>query len=145
MKLSTRSRYGTRMLLEMARHYNQGPLQLGEIAKRQNISLKYLEQIIRPLKQADYISSVRGPKGGHMLNKAPSEITIGEIVALLEGGASLTACSHSPRSCDRVDECLTRLVWIEAADAVFERLGKITLKDLLDRSEQFCKQRLNST
>ena len=145
MKLSTRSRYGTRMLLEMARHYNQGPLQLGEIARRQNISLKYLEQIIRPLKQANYISSVRGPKGGHMLTKAPSEITVGEIVALLEGSASLTACANSPQSCDRVDECLTRLVWIEAADAVFERLGKITLKDLLDRSQKFCQQRLSST
>jgi Rrf2 family protein len=114
---------------------------LGKIAERQNISLKYLEQIIRPLKKAGYISSVRGPKGGHMLNKAPSQITVGEIVALLEGGTSLTNCSQAPGSCDRVDECLTRLVWIEAADAVFQRLGKITFEDLLDRSEQFCRKR----
>ena len=82
MKLSTRSRYGTRMILEMARHYNKGPLQLGEIAKRQDISLKYLEQIIRPLKKAEYISSVRGPKGGHMLTRAPENITVGEVVAV---------------------------------------------------------------
>lgn len=144
MKLSTRSRYGTRMLLEMARNYNQGPLQLGKIAERQNISLKYLEQIIRPLKNAGYISSVRGPRGGHMLNKPPSQINVGEIVALLEGGTSLTNCSESPESCERVDECLTRLVWIEAAEAVFERLDKITLLDLLERSEQFCRQRKNT-
>lgn len=139
MKLSTRSRYGTRMLLEMARHYNKGPLQLGEIARRQNISLKYLEQIIRPLKKADYISSVRGPKGGHMLTKAPEKITVGEVVAVLEGGASLTKCSDTPQSCDRVDECLTRILWIEAANAVFERLGKITFKDLIDQSDQYCQ------
>ena len=63
MKLSTRSRYGTRMLLDMAKHYNQGPVQLGDIAKRQNISMKYLEQIIIPLKKAHYVESVRGPKG----------------------------------------------------------------------------------
>lgn len=140
MKLSTRSRYGTRMLLEMARHYNKGPLQLGEIARRQDISLKYLEQIIRPLKKAGYISSRRGPKGGHMLNRAPQNITVGEVVAVLEGGTSLTACSDMPQTCDRVDECLTRVLWIEAANAVFEHLGKITFKDLLDQSDQYCQQ-----
>ena len=139
MKLSTRSRYGTRMLLEMARHYNRGPLQLGEIAKRQNISLKYLEQIIRPLKKADFISSVRGPKGGHMLNRPPENISVGEVVAILEGGTGLTPCSNAPETCDRVDECLTRILWIEAANAVFERLGKITFKDLIEQSDQYCQ------
>ena len=108
MKLSTRSRYGTRMLLDMAQHYNGGPVQLGDIARRQNISLKYLEQIIRPLKKANYIKSFRGAKGGHILNKSPEEITVGEIVALLEGGDSLTLCSENPDSCDRVDQCITR-------------------------------------
>ena len=71
MKLSTRSRYGTRLMLDMAQHYNEGPIHLGDIAKRQDVSVKYLEQIIIPLKKAHYIESVRGAKGGHILTKPP--------------------------------------------------------------------------
>ncbi len=73
-----------------------GPIHLANVAKRQGISVKYLEQIIIPLKKANYIQSVRGPKGGHILAKPPEEITMGEIVALLEDGASLAACSDNP-------------------------------------------------
>ncbi|HLD47293.1 MAG TPA: Rrf2 family transcriptional regulator, partial [Desulfobaccales bacterium] len=101
MKLSTKSRYGTRLLLDMAQHYNQGPVQLGDIAKRQNISVKYLEQIIIPLKKANYVQSVRGPKGGHALTRPPKEITVGEIVALLEEGATLTECTERAAVCER--------------------------------------------
>ena len=86
MKLSTRSRYGTRLMLDLAEHYLKGPIHLKAIALQQGISVKYLEQIIIPLKKAKYIQSVRGPKGGHILAKPPSEISIGEIVALLEEG-----------------------------------------------------------
>ena len=96
MKLSTSSRYGTRLMLDMAQHYLQGPIHLATIAMRQGISVKYLEQIIIPLKKAKYIQSVRGPKGGHILAKPPAEITIGEIVALLEDSASLAECSDNP-------------------------------------------------
>ena len=71
MKLSTRSRYGVRILVDLARNSNQGPVQMGEISKRQDISVKYLEQLIRPLKQANMVNSVRGPKGGHLLTKKP--------------------------------------------------------------------------
>lgn len=131
MKLSTRSRYGTRMLLDMAQHYNQGPVQLGDIAKRQNISLKYLEQIIIPLKKAHYVESVRGPKGGHMLAKPPEFITVGEIVALLEEGCSLVECSEHAEVCERSPDCPTRLIWREAAQAMFDKLKAISLADLL--------------
>jgi Rrf2 family protein len=139
MKLSTRSRYGTRLILDMARHYNQGPVQLGEIAKRQDISLKYLEQIIRPLKKADYIKSFRGSKGGHILNKSPAEITVGEIVALLEGRSSVTRCVENPETCDRVDRCLARFVWIEASKAMFEKLQSFTFADLLALDRTVCR------
>ena len=139
MKLSTRSRYGTRLMLDMAQHYGQGPIQLGEIAKRQNISLKYLEQIIRPLKQAGYVKSFRGAKGGHMLNSAPGVITVGEVVALLEGGDSLIVCDKDPQTCERVASCLTRHLWREAAEAVFERLSTITFADLLAMTDEACK------
>ena len=96
MKLSTRSRYGTRMLLDMAKHYNQGPVQLGDIAKRQNISMKYLEQIIIPLKRAHYVESVQGPKGGHLLAKPPEQITVAEIVTLLEEGTAWWSARSMP-------------------------------------------------
>lgn len=139
MKLSTRSRYGTRMILDMAQHHNGDPVQLGDIAKRQNVSLKYLEQIIRPLKEANYIKSFRGSKGGHLLNKAPEEITVGEIVALLEGGTSLTRCAEDPEICDRVDNCVTRYLWVEASNAIFNRLSTITFADLIAIEKKECK------
>jgi Rrf2 family protein len=119
------------MLLDMAQHYNQGPVQLGDIAKRQNISLKYLEQIIIPLKKAHYVESVRGPKGGHMLAKPPEFITVGEIVALLEEGCSLVECAEHAEICERSPDCPTRLIWREAAQAMFDKLKAISLADLL--------------
>jgi Rrf2 family protein len=131
MKLSTRSRYGTRLLLELAQHYEEGPVNLTNIARRQGISVKYLEQIIIPLKKALFVKSVRGPKGGHVLAKPPAEITVGEIVALLEDGASLTECSDNAGVCERADSCLTRQVWKEAAQAMFDKLGATTLADLV--------------
>jgi Rrf2 family protein len=143
MKLSTRSRYGTRMLLDLAQHYEQGPVQLGDIAKRQNISLKYLEQIIIPLKKAHYVESVRGPKGGHLLAKPPEQITVGEIVALLEEGTSLVECTEHAELCERAPNCPTRLIWQEAAQAMFDRLQTITLANLLKRTGGGKSQELN--
>jgi Rrf2 family transcriptional regulator, iron-sulfur cluster assembly transcription factor len=134
MKLSTRSRYGTRMLLDMAQHYNQGPVQLGDIAKRQNVSLKYLEQIIIPLKKAHYVESVRGPKGGHLLAKPPEQISVGEIVALLEEGTSLVECTEHAEICERSHNCPTRMIWREAAQVMFDRLKAISLADLVERA-----------
>jgi Rrf2 family iron-sulfur cluster assembly transcriptional regulator len=135
MKLSTRSRYGTRLMLDLAEHYRQGPLHLTAVARHQGISVKYLEQIIIPLKKADYVKSVRGPKGGHILARPPEEITIGEIVALLEDGASLAACSDNPTICERSATCLTRCIWREAAQAMFDKLLSITLADVMQRAK----------
>jgi Rrf2 family iron-sulfur cluster assembly transcriptional regulator len=131
MKLSTRSRYGTRLMLDMAQHYDDGPIHLANIAKRQGISVKYLEQIIIPLKKAHYVKSVRGPKGGHILAKPPTEITVGEIVALLEDGAFLVECSTDSQACERSATCLTRRLWKEAAQAMFDKLHSITLADVM--------------
>lgn len=132
MKLSTKSRYGTRLMLDMAQHYDQGPLNLASIAKRQGISLKYLEQIIIPLKKAHYVKSVRGPKGGHILAKAPQEITVAEIVTLMEEGATFVECSDNPLVCERSKSCPTRYIWREAARAMFDKLQGITLADLVN-------------
>jgi Rrf2 family protein len=132
MKLSTKSRYGTRLMLDMAQHYQDGPIHLSQVATRQGLSVKYLEQIIIPLKKADYIRSVRGPKGGHTLARAPEEITVGEIVALLEEGTSLVECSHNAKACERSQTCLTRWLWNEAGRAMFDKLYSITLADVMN-------------
>lgn len=136
MKLSTRSRYGVRLMVDMAQHYDEGPVRLGEIAKRQGIPLKYLEQIIIPLKKAQYVRSARGPKGGHMLAKPAETITVGQVVALLERGLQLTRCSDQPEGCARSNDCAARLLWKEVSEAIFERLDAITLAELAKRSRE---------
>jgi Rrf2 family protein len=127
----------------MAQHYNQGPIQLGDIAKRQEISLKYLEQIIIPLKKAHFIKTVRGPKGGHILARPPDEITVAEVVALLEEGVSLVECTERAEVCRRADTCPTRLIWKEASQAMINTLKSITLADLVEKAraaenKEFC-------
>lgn len=123
------------MLLDMALHYKQGPVRLGDIAERQAIPVKYLEQIIIPLKKADYVRSVRGPKGGHMLAKDPERITVGEVVRLLEGGLRLTNCAMNPDACARSEYCVTRFLWKEATEAIKERLYAISFSDLVRRAQ----------
>ena len=140
MKLSTRSRYGTRLLLDMAQRYNQGPVQLGDIARRQEISVKYLEQIVIPLKKAHFIETVRGPKGGHILARPPEEITVAEIVALLEDGASLVECTEHAEVCRRAETCPTRLIWKEASQAIFDKLKSVTLADLVKKAGAAAKK-----
>jgi len=122
------------MMLDMAQHYDEGPIQIGDIAKRQDISVKYLEQLIIPLKKADYVKSVRGPKGGHMLAKSPEQITIGEIVSLLEGGINLTDCIENPETCNGSGSCLTRPIWEETTKAMYHKLNSITLSEVMQRS-----------
>ena len=131
MKLSTRSRYGTRMMLDMAEHYDEGPIQIGDMARRQDISVKYLEQLIIPLKKAKYVKSVRGRKGGHMLAKLPEEITVGEIVNVLEGGISLCDCIENPQTCNKSTKCITRGLWGEATQAMYDKLTSVTLSDMI--------------
>ena len=135
MKLSTRARYGTRMMVELAQHYKKGPIPISEISKRQEISGKYLEQLIIPLKKAKYIKSVRGPKGGHMLAKSPKKITIGEIVKLLEGTVDLTGCIENPKKCNRSKSCLIRSIWVKGAEAMFDELNSTLLSEVIEARE----------
>ncbi len=135
MKLSTRSRYGTRLMVDLAQHYKEGPVQIGDIAKRQDISVKYLEQLVIPLKKARYIESVRGPRGGHMLTKSIDAITVGEIVRLLEGEINLAPCIENPDACDQIDTCLTRDIWETTTKAIYDELDAVTLADLIKGSK----------
>lgn len=130
MKLSTRSRYGTRMLLDIILHGDDGPVRIGEISKRQGVSVKYLEKLIRPLKRANYIKSRRGPKGGHMLSRAPGDITVGEIVRLLEGEPALADCVKNIKTCRGANDCLMRGVWVEATKGMYSVLDNITFEQL---------------
>lgn len=131
MKLSTRSRYGTRIILELARHYGGKPTQVSEIARVQQIPVKYLEQLIRTLKQADLIKSVRGSKGGHQLNERPDRITVGQIVRLFEGQTDLVQCVSAPEKCQRAEACRVREVWKDATEAMYSKLDAITIEDLI--------------
>jgi Rrf2 family iron-sulfur cluster assembly transcriptional regulator len=131
MKLSTRSRYGTRMMVDLAEHYDEGPIRMGDIAKRQDISVKYLEQLIIPLKKAQMIKSVRGPRGGHMLARPPRKISVGEIVSALEKDASLTRCVETPEICDKSEDCRTRGIWKRITRAMHDELESVTLSDLV--------------
>jgi len=131
MKLSTRSRYGTRILVDLANNQGQGPVQIGEISKRQGISVKYLEQLIRPLKEARLITSVRGPKGGHIMSKNPENVTLGQIVRLFEGQAELVECISCPEKCPMSDDCRVRLAWMDATQALYSKLDTTTIADLL--------------
>ena len=131
MKLSTRTRYGTRILLELARNSEKAPIQVSEIASHQDIPVKYLEQLIRVLKQADLVTSVRGAKGGHMLAKPPETISLGQIVRLFEGQADLVECVSSPEKCRISDDCNVRKAWKEATSVLFKSLDAITIADLL--------------
>ena len=135
VKISTKTRYGTRFMLELARRYGDGFVQLRDIAQHQQISLKYLEQIVIPLKRAQYIMAIRGAKGGYRLARPPHEITMGEIVGLLENGRALIECVADPDACDQSGDCLARTLWKETTGVVFEKLDGITLTDLLARNE----------
>jgi Rrf2 family transcriptional regulator, iron-sulfur cluster assembly transcription factor len=136
MKLSTKTRYGTRLLLDLAKRYGNSPVSVGDIAKRQDISVKYLEQIILPLKKARLILSTRGPKGGHVLAKDPHEISLGQIVRLLESEDELAECIKKPEKCIRSKDCSVRLAWHEATTALYDKLNSISISDLLEYEER---------
>ena len=131
MKLSTRSRYGTRILIDIARNQDGGPVQVSKIAKRQDISVKYVEQLIRPLKKEKYLNSIRGPKGGYVLEMAPEQITLGQIVRLFEKQADLVECVSAPDACPMSPDCRVRLAWRDATQAMCERLDATTIADLM--------------
>jgi len=132
MKISTRGRYGTRMVLDLAAHHDQGPTPLREIAKRQDLSVKYLEQLIIPLKAAGYIRSVRGARGGYTLARKPDKISLGQIIKVLEGGLSLVDCVEDPKVCEREKNCPTRDIWLRMSERLMEELSSLTLSDVLD-------------
>jgi Rrf2 family iron-sulfur cluster assembly transcriptional regulator len=133
MRLSTRSRYGTRMMIDLATHYSDGPVQMKDISIRQNVSVKYLEQLVIPLKKAKFIKSVRGPKGGHMLTRSPNKIRVGDIVRVLESQSCLVNCMENPALCGNFKACPTRKMWDMATQAVYDKLNSFTLLEMAQK------------
>jgi Rrf2 family cysteine metabolism transcriptional repressor len=133
MKISTRIRYVTRALLDLAVHERGRPIQLKDIALRQEISVGYLEHLIAPLVSSGIVQTSRGPKGGVSLVRRPEEIRLSEIVEALEGEIVPVACVTNPEVCNRSEVCVTRDVWAELKRAIETVLESTTLRDLAER------------
>jgi Rrf2 family protein len=134
LKLSTRSRYGLRAAVELAAQYGKGPLQIRVIARRQQISAKYLEQLVAVLKLAGLVRSVRGPKGGYLLARPPAQISLYDVLKVLEGAVCIVECLEHESLCPREPQCLTRPLWDEVNKAIVRVLQSTSLQDLLDKS-----------
>ena len=133
MRISTKGRYALRMLVDLAEHENEGYISLKEIAARQGISKKYLEQIIPMFHRADVLRTNRGAQGGYRLARTPSQYTVGEILRLTEGPLSVVDCAGEDGACERIGSCPTFPVWQGLTRVVNEYLDSITLQDLLAR------------
>jgi Rrf2 family protein len=134
MKLSSRARYGMRAILQLAMEYGKEPLQIKMIADREDISNKYLEQLIAMLKAAGLVRSIRGPRGGYMLAKPPAEVKLKEVFETLEGPNVPAECLEHAEFCPRCMDCATRDVWAELQAAVDSVLKATTLADIVQRA-----------
>jgi len=131
MKISTKGRYALRLMLDLALSDKEKPIRIREIAERQKISDKYLEQIISILNKAGFVRSVRGPQGGYLLTKRPEEYTVGMILRLTEGSMVPVECiNENAADCPRTEDCATLIVWQKLNDAIGEVIDGITLADL---------------
>jgi Rrf2 family protein len=134
MKLSTRTRYAVRAIIELAQNDSKKPLQLKIIAQRQDISVKYLEQLMAVLRSAGFVRSIRGSKGGYVLAKAPKEIKLNDVMHRLEGTVATVECVENEDYCSRSADCAARYLWTQVEQAIDKVLGAITLQDLVDKA-----------
>ena len=131
MKLSTQGRYGVKAMVDLAINYGEEPVSIKSISERQNISEYYLEQLFSTLRKAKLIKSIRGAQGGYILNRAPEEINIQEIIEVLEGPIEVSNCLED-EACNKIDCCATRLLWRKIKDSIDTVTSSITLKDIVD-------------
>lgn len=132
MKLSTKGKYGLKAIFELSLHVNEGPMPLNMIASRQKIPEQYLEQIFSRLKKSQLITSVRGSQGGYFLNREPNDITVGDVLTILEGPVSLSQCIIDEGCCENSNDCSTKLVWEKLKNGIEDVLNSITLQDMID-------------
>lgn len=137
MRISTKGRYALRMMLDLAEHQNGGYIALKEIADRQQISKKYLEQIVPILNKSDILQTNRGFQGGYKLARTPDKYTVGMILRLTEGSLAPVSClDQEPNQCERSADCATLPVWKGLSKVINDYLDNITLQDLLDQEQQ---------
>jgi len=138
IKLSTKGRYGTRLMLNLAKHYNDGreAIILKSVSDDEDISIRYLEQIIIPLKISKLVKSIRGAGGGYTLARHPSQIRVSEILHALEGTCCLVDCVEDRDYCDRIDICATHDIWSKASDLLHDYFEKTTLQELLAQEKK---------
>ncbi len=135
MKLSTKGRYGVRLMLDLALHEGNGPVSLRDVASRQEISEKYLSNLVPPLRNSGLINSVRGAQGGYVLARDPREITLKDILLVLEGPMHLVECAGHPEICSRSAECLVRDVWSEVGSMMLDALASVTLESMVEKQK----------
>jgi Rrf2 family protein len=146
MRVSTRTRYGIRAVVELARQEGQSPLQLRVIGEREEISVKYLEQLMAVLKAAGLVRSVRGAKGGYVLARPADQITMDEVYRCLEGPVVTVECAEDPGACKRVTDCAARGLWVNVERAIHEVLASTTLADIAAKAKEAAeKQRDQSS
>jgi Rrf2 family transcriptional regulator, cysteine metabolism repressor len=136
MKLSTRGRYASRAMIELARHYGEGSLSIDRIAEKQHISKRYLEHIFARLRVAGIVEGTRGSKGGYVLLRPPDQVSVGEVVRAVEGPLGPVHCVDDPASCPKVGRCATHNLWTEAARVLNELLDGHTIGSLLQEQQQ---------
>lgn len=141
MKISTRGRYALRLMLDLAVYNTGEPISLKDVARRQQISEKYLEQIISLLNKAGFVRSVRGAQGGYMLKRDPAEYTVGMILRLTEGDLAPVSCVGAESvACERMQECVSVRVWKQINDAVDQVVDGITLADMVGWQQEKADQ-----
>jgi Rrf2 family cysteine metabolism transcriptional repressor len=130
MKLSTKGRYGVKAMVDLAINYGDEPVSIKSISERQNVSEYYLEQLFSPLRKANLVKSIRGAQGGYVLSRPPEEITVSDIMEVLEGPVEISDCIDDG-SCSNIDCCATRLLWVRIKDSIDSVLKSTTLSDMV--------------
>jgi len=136
MRISTRGRYATRALVDIALFQGQGPVSLREICERQGLSAKYLDQVMTRLRQAGIVRALRGAKGGFVLAKPPHEVDLLSVILAVEGPVNVVDCVQDPLFCQKSETCVTRKVWIRVSEAVEQVLASIKLQDLINQAQK---------
>lgn len=133
MILSTKGRYGLKIMFELSKNYGLGTMSLKDIARNQDLSETYLEQLIAPLRKSGLVKSIRGAQGGYELSREPQEITVGEVIRVLEGPLAPSDCviDNEPE-CSKADYCVTRTIWEKIMESINNVIDSITLKDMID-------------
>lgn len=138
MKISARSRYATRILIDLALHEQDAPIRTTAISERTGITVQFIEQILKPLKQTELVTSKRGAMGGYVLNRRPEEISLGEIIRVMEGPLCLTDCCEDSKLCTRSGICMTRDAWRRVSSIMARALESIKLSDVINGVPPFC-------